>query len=172
MSIYHTPHLSVCLPVCPFVSLPIYPSVCASLVTFCCLSLHLSIPLFCLPISTYVHLFTHTISFFRFSVCTKLYVRATLARWSILCKAELKMDGQTICLYAGNPYWRGKLSTVDLLLLSSLHQLLLTLQTFFTKQANLLRSTILLLHLHLLFLAPMQSNQYNTGIWFLLDQSA
>jgi hypothetical protein len=42
----------------------------------------------------------------------------------------------------GKPYRRGKLSTVDLLVLPSLDQLLLivqTLFTFFTKQATLMR---------------------------------
>ncbi len=49
----------------------------------------------------------------------------------------------------GNPYWKGRLSTADLLLLSSLNQLLLLLKTFllFTKQANLMRRSIVLVSL-------------------------
>ncbi len=47
----------------------------------------------------------------------------------------------------GNPYWRGRLSTVDLLLLTSLDQLSLIQQslfTFFAKQPTLMRrSTVL-----------------------------
>jgi hypothetical protein len=54
-----------------------------------------------------------------------------------------------------NPYRRGQLSTVDLLVLTSLDQLLLilkTLLTFFTKQASLRRrSTLLSLPLQLVF---------------------
>jgi hypothetical protein len=44
--------------------------------------------------------------------------------------------------WAGNPYWRGGLSTVDLLVLTSLDQLLFLLKilfTLFTKQATLMR---------------------------------
>jgi len=53
---------------------------------------------------------------------------------------------------AGNPYRRGKIRTVDLLVLSSFDQLLLILKTLFfflTNQALLSRrSTVLSLHLH------------------------
>ncbi len=44
-------------------------------------------------------------------------------------------------VWTGNPYWRGRLSTVDLLVLTSLDQLLLIQQKilcFFTKQATLM----------------------------------
>jgi hypothetical protein len=55
----------------------------------------------------------------------------------------------------GNPYWRGKLGTVDLLVQPNLDQLLLILKTFFvlfTKQATLTRkSTVLTLPLQLVF---------------------
>jgi hypothetical protein len=57
----------------------------------------------------------------------------------------------------GNPYWRGRLSTVDLLGLTSQDQLLLmqqTLHTFLTKQAILKRkATLLSLPLQLVFSA-------------------
>ncbi len=56
-----------------------------------------------------------------------------------------------------NTNWRGKLTTVDLLELTSLDQLLLilkTLLTFFTKQDTLMRkSTVLSFPLQLVFLA-------------------
>ncbi len=46
---------------------------------------------------------------------------------------------------AGNPYWRGRISTVDLLVLTSSDQLLLMLKLYiFTKWHNLMRrSTVL-----------------------------
>jgi hypothetical protein len=54
---------------------------------------------------------------------------------------------------AGNPFCRGRLSTVDLLVLTSLDQVvfkLITLITFVTKQATLMRrSNVASLH-HLL----------------------
>ncbi len=54
-----------------------------------------------------------------------------------------------------NPYWRGRLSTVDLLVLTSLDQLIFILKilfTFITKQLTLLRrSTVLCLPLQLVF---------------------
>ncbi len=47
----------------------------------------------------------------------------------------------------GKPYWRGRISTIDLLVLTSLDQLLLILKIlfiFFTKQASSMRrSTVL-----------------------------
>ncbi len=54
----------------------------------------------------------------------------------------------------GNPCWRGWLSTVDFLVLSSLDQVLLILKTsfLFTKQADLRRrSSVLSLSLQLVF---------------------
>ncbi len=48
---------------------------------------------------------------------------------------------------AGKSHWRGGLSTVDLLVLTSLHQLLLILKilfTFFTRQRNLMRRLMVL----------------------------
>jgi hypothetical protein len=58
-------------------------------------------------------------------------------------------------LAAGNPYWKGRLSTVDLLVLTSLDQLLLILPilfSFFTNKATLMRrSTVLSLPLRLVF---------------------
>ncbi len=60
------------------------------------------------------------------------------------------------CSSARNPRWRGRLSTVDLLVLTSLDQLLLMMQTlftFFTKQATLMRNlTMLSLPLQWVFL--------------------
>jgi hypothetical protein len=61
-------------------------------------------------------------------------------------------------LSAGNPYWRGRLNTVDFLVRISLDWLLLKLQTFFiTKQATLMRrSSVPSLPLQLVFRAlPM-----------------
>ncbi len=55
----------------------------------------------------------------------------------------------------GKPYWRGRLSAVDLLVLTSLYQLLLIMQSFFkflTKQGTLMwRSTVLSLSPQLVF---------------------
>ncbi len=63
-------------------------------------------------------------------------------------------------LFAGKSYWRGRLSTVDLLLLTSLGQLLFTLKIFFTsftKQVTLTRSsTVLNLPFELVFPAIWQ----------------
>ncbi len=45
-------------------------------------------------------------------------------------------------MWTGNPKWRGRLSTLDLLVLTTLDEVLLILQTlftFFTKQATLMR---------------------------------
>jgi hypothetical protein len=56
----------------------------------------------------------------------------------------------------GNPYWRGRLSTVDLLALTSLDQLLFIMQTlctFLQNKATLMRrSTVPSLPLQLVFL--------------------
>jgi hypothetical protein len=56
---------------------------------------------------------------------------------------------------SGNPYWRGRLNTVDLLVLTSLDQLLLKLKILFTlltKWAILTRrSTVLSIPLQLVF---------------------
>ncbi len=56
---------------------------------------------------------------------------------------------------AGNPYWRGRLSTVDLLVLTSLDRVLFILKILFNflkKQATLTRrSTVLSLLLKLVF---------------------
>ncbi len=58
-------------------------------------------------------------------------------------------------VYARRSYWRGRLSTVDLLVLTSLDQLLFTLKilfTFLTKQATIMRkSTVLSLSPQLVF---------------------
>ncbi len=56
--------------------------------------------------------------------------------------------------YPGKPYWKGRsLSTVDLLVLTSIDQLLLTMQTLFTffkKRAALMRRLTVLRFPHLL----------------------
>jgi len=56
---------------------------------------------------------------------------------------------------AGNPYWRGRLGTIDLLVLTSLHQLIFIMKILFTlntKRAILIRrSTVLSLSLQLVF---------------------
>ncbi len=67
---------------------------------------------------------------------------------------EVSID--IVHISAGKPYWRGRLSTVDLLVLNSLYQLSLYWKyylPFFTKQATLMRrSTVLSLPLQLVFL--------------------
>jgi hypothetical protein len=59
------------------------------------------------------------------------------------------------CLWPGKPFWRGWLSTVDLLALTRIAQLILKLKilfTFFTKQDTFNRSSIVLsLPLQLVF---------------------
>jgi hypothetical protein len=48
------------------------------------------------------------------------------------CFALLVLPATSVAIAeAGNPYWRGRLSTVDLLVLTSLAKLLLKKQTFF-----------------------------------------
>jgi hypothetical protein len=60
---------------------------------------------------------------------------------------------QSQCTEPGKPFWRGRLSTIDLLVFTGLNQLILLMETFFfTKQATLIRrSTVLSLSLKLLF---------------------
>jgi hypothetical protein len=62
---------------------------------------------------------------------------------------------KSILIEPGKPYWRGRLSTVDLLVLTSLNQLLFTFKIFFTlftKQGNLTRRwTVLSFPLQLVF---------------------
>ncbi len=56
---------------------------------------------------------------------------------------------------AGNPYLRGRIGTIDLLVLASLDQMLLTLKLFilfYTKQPILMRSTGMGLPFELVFL--------------------
>jgi hypothetical protein len=45
----------------------------------------------------------------------------------------------TIILYAGKPYFRGRLSTVDLLAITSLDKLLFYIQKLDIKEAPLMR---------------------------------
>ena len=72
---------------------------------------------------------------------------------------------QCLRVKARNPFWRGRLSTVDLLILTSIEQLFLLLQRLFTflrKQATLLRrSTVLSLSLQQGFLA-LTLKRWNT----------
>jgi hypothetical protein len=67
---------------------------------------------------------------------------------------------------AGDPYCRGRLSMVDLLVLTSLDQLIFVLKILFTlvsKQATLMRrSAVLSLPLQLVF--P------GSGIWIILEE--
>jgi hypothetical protein len=91
------------------------------------------------------------------SICyisfSSLYLARTLTVLS-LCLAKHRQY-----IRAGKPYWSGRLSIVDLLVLTSLDQQLFTLKilfTFVTKQAKLMRrSTVLSLPVHLIF--PDQS---------------
>ncbi len=73
---------------------------------------------------------------------------------------------------AGKAYWRGRLSTVDLLVLTSLDQLLFILKilfTYVTKQAATLmrRSTVLSLPLQLVF--PVKGLSKYMGTIYLLS---
>ncbi len=65
------------------------------------------------------------------------------------------MEEYNLQVKAGKSHWRGRLSTVDLLVLTSSNQLLLILKllfTFFTKDATLMRrSTVLSLNPQLIF---------------------
>ena len=67
----------------------------------------------------------------------------------------------------GNPYRRGRISTVELLALTSLYQLLIKLKrnfSFLTKQPFLMRrSTVLSLSLHLFFPGQIFQFQMNAG---------
>jgi hypothetical protein len=69
--------------------------------------------------------------------------------------ADLKNQLNAAKVRPGNPHWKGRLSTVDLLLPTSVVQLLLKQQTLFTcfiKQATLMRrSTVLSLPLQFVF---------------------
>ncbi len=59
----------------------------------------------------------------------------------------------------GKPYWKGRLNTVKLVVLTSLDQMLLVLEflfTFFTKQATIMRSIVLSLPIQLVF--PAHTN--------------
>ncbi len=79
--------------------------------------------------------------------------QANLIRRSFVLSLPLQLvflvEGiiKTSYAYPGKAYWRGKPSTVDLLELTSLGQLILklkTLFTFVTKQANLMRRSFVL----------------------------
>ncbi len=82
-------------------------------------------------------------------------------------KALIHFKSKTL-LKPGKPYWRGRLSTVDLPVLTSLDQLLFVLKslfTNFTKQAPLMRKSIVLsLSLQLLFPAPTL-NPFTHLVW-------
>ncbi len=59
------------------------------------------------------------------------------------------VPNQALKVLAGKPYWRGRISTVDLLVLTSLDQLLFILKLYFsfnTKQPILMRRSIVLSH--------------------------
>ncbi len=71
----------------------------------------------------------------------------TLAPWAVRQQAVF-----SICLLCpGNPYWRDRLSTDDLLVLTNLDELLLIMQTLFTFYNSMRRSTELSLPLQLVF---------------------
>ncbi len=74
-----------------------------------------------------------------------------ISLWNQLIQSYHNQLKNYIWVYAGKPDWRGKLSTVDLLMLTSLDQLLFIIQRLlicFTKQGTLLRrSTVLSLPL-------------------------
>jgi hypothetical protein len=74
--------------------------------------------------------------------------------WSLF-NPKLALYYLIMYAFQGKSYWRGRLSTVDLLLLTSLAQLLFVLKilfTFFKKQGTLKRrSTILSLPTQLVF---------------------
>ncbi len=68
----------------------------------------------------------------------------------------IKKSKKSRFLKAGNPYWKGRLSTVDILVLTCLGKLILILQTLFTSLHQNLRSTVLSLPLQLVFPAEGQ----------------
>jgi len=83
-------------------------------------------------------------------------------------KALIHFKSKTL-LKPGKTYWRERVNTVDLLVLTSLDQLLFTLKIlfsfFFTKQAPLMRKSIVLsLSLQLLFPAPTL-NPFTHLVW-------
>ncbi len=82
-----------------------------------------------------------------------LELRLIVRNFVIVLQASFLMD--KLMLQPGKSYWRGRLSTVDLLELTSLHQLLFILKivfTLFTKQGTLMRrSTVLSLLPQLVF---------------------
>jgi hypothetical protein len=55
---------------------------------------------------------------------------------SIIVSLLYNLKGSFLTLLSGNPYWKGRLSTVDLLVLISLDMLLLLLQKLFTILQN------------------------------------
>jgi hypothetical protein len=70
-------------------------------------------------------------------------------------KSEVIVRHRLVIPYSGKPYWRGRLSAVDLLALASLDQLIFIMKieiTFFIKRTNLMRrSTVLILPPQLVF---------------------
>jgi len=94
--------------------------------------------------------------------------------WRQICLQRIYFQNQTAI--PGNPYWKGRLSTVDLLKLAILDQLLLIMQKLFTfllKRATLMRSsTVLSLPVLSVFPAfmfqifcPMCWNVWNLWKW-------
>ncbi len=72
------------------------------------------------------------------------------------------------CYSPWNPYWKGRLSTIDLLVLTSFDQLLVLLKilfTYLTKQLTLMRRSTVLLSLPLQLEFPALS--YNETAQFL-----
>ncbi len=74
---------------------------------------------------------------------------------------------------AGNPHWRGRIITLDLLVLTSLDQFLFQLKiwiTFLTKQATLVsRSTALSLPLQLVF-PDLSIHKHSVHTWWYEDK--
>jgi hypothetical protein len=103
------------------------------------------------------------------SLCIGLGLFYTVDFWKFVDNKNARCQQQNYCTYlgslscvstlyvvasaeAGNPYRRGRISAIHLLVLTSFDQLLLILKTLFfflTNQAILsMRSTVLSLHLH------------------------
>ncbi len=98
--------------------------------------------------------------------CCQLEIEFLFYLLMVFMQIELLKIVQKIGSKSGNPYWTGKLTTVDPLVLNSLVDLVLIKQTFlyfFTTQATLMRSSIVLC-LPFLSVFPGQNVQSNNPV--------
>ncbi len=144
--------MSVCLSVCLLVYLLLSLSFCLSFYQTVCPSIHPSIHVsvqlasvrlfnrlpylsICFSVIPFSILLSVLLSF-HLSVHPSvfLFVRSSIRCPSVRLSApsrSIVLQSPWHCAKAGNPYWSGRLSTVDLLVLTNLDQLLLILQTLF-----------------------------------------